>query len=292
MADTFEAAVAYITDKLDEGYKRESLSGPINISPAWIRPADAAGEFKLPKFTFVGLGNVVGGIMPEGDVSQDWVTYAYTYKRGRTLQVVVTDRDEAARVGQMALLSRKYMRDHVIPEADAIRFARLATGAHASHKVQADLSSSTEAIAATNAGLVAIADAEAIVDRCIGFATPEVLDLLDAAAVSEKKARFLTRLAKVVEVPSGRWNTAVTVDAGATRSAGGFTSTGDGINFMIVDPEAVFADTKHLVTRFFPAEVNQTGDLDRWDYYAYHDAWVLSEKTKGVYVHRAASVIS
>lgn len=285
MSNSLTAAVAHITAKLDEGYRREALTNDINIAPAWIRPADNAGEFKLPKITLVGLGTVAGGIMPVGDVTQEWVTYSYAYKRGRTLQVAVTDKDEAARIATMALLSQKYMRDHVIPEVDAIRFAKLYAGANAAHKVAATLSDSASVIAATNAALVAIANAESVVDRCIGYFTPAMLDLLENAASTEKKARVLTRLAKIVEVPTGRFNTAVTIDAGATSNAGGFTCTGSDINFMIVDPEAVFADTKHSVDRFFPAEVNQTGDLDRWDYYAYHDAWVLSEKDKGVYVH-------
>lgn len=292
MANAFAAAVAYITQKLDEGYKLDSLSADLNVAPSWIQPTQTAGEFKLPKITMVGLGDVVGGIMPVGDVTQEWVTYSYAYKRGRTLQTVVTDVDEAARVASMAMLSQKYMRDHVIPEADAIRFAKMFAGAHASHKVVGALSTSAAAIAATNAAIVAISEAEARVDRCIGYATPEVLDLLDSAASTEKKARFLTRLAKVVEVPSSRWSTTIATNAGATSSAGGFTKTGGEINFMIVDPEAVFADTKHLVDRFFPAEVNQTGDLDRFDYYAYHDAWVLSEKSKGVYVHAELDIIS
>lgn len=290
MANSLTAAVAHITAKLDEGYKLDSLTADVSTAPQWITPAQSAGEFKLPKFTMVGLGTVAGGIMPVGDVTQEWVTYQYTYKRGRTLQVSVTDKDDAARVAQIAMLSRKYMRDHVIPEADAVKFAQFYAGADASHKIQADIATSAEAIAATNAGIVAIAEAESVVDRCIGYATPEMLDLLDSAAPTEKKARFLTRLAKVVEVPSSRWSTTLAVDAGATSAAGGFTLTGDDINFMIVDPEAVFSDTKHRVDRFFPAEVNQTGDLDRWDYYAYHDAWVLSEKDKGVYIHYAATV--
>lgn len=290
MANSLAAAVAYITSKLDEGYKLDSLSGDLNIAPAWIRQADTAGEFKLPKITQVGLGTVAGGIMPVGDTTQEWITYSYAYKRGRTLQVSVDDRDEAARVAMMAMLSQKYMRDHVIPEVDAIRFAKLFAGTNAAHKATTAISSSADAIAATNAGLVAIAEAEAVVGRCIGYATPEILDLLDSAAASEKKARFLTRLSKVVEVPSGRWSTAVTLDEGATSGAGGFALSGDDIQFAIVDPEAVFANTKHNVDRFFPAEVNQTGDLDRWDYYAYHDAWVLSEKDHGCYFHTEAAV--
>ena len=281
---SFEAAVAYIGTKLEAGYKLGALTGDLNINPAFVRAGDNAGEFKLPRITMPGLGDVVGGIMPVGDVSQDWVTYEYLNKRGRTLQTVVTDVDEAGRVAQIAMLSKAFMERHVIPEADALRFAKFVAGAAAANRVAVTINSSATAIAATNADLVKIANGEAAVDRCIGYATPEVLDLLDSAASTEKKARFLTRLAKVVEVPSGRWSTEVTKNAGATASAGGFTLTGEEIAFMVVDPEAVFADTKHTVNRFFPAEVNQAGDLDRWDYYAYHDAWVFAEKSKGVYV--------
>lgn len=294
MANSLAAALAYLNKKLDMEYKAAAKSSGMDINPVFVRPADVAGTFYLPKLSMVGLGNVVGGVFPEGDVTQTWGAYTYQYDRGRKLQSESVAADEAGAVASIANISAEFLRMHVIPELDAIRFARVATGAHASNKVQADITTSTAAIAATNAALVALANAEADMDNLLFYATPDILDLLDSAASTEKKARILSR-ATVVEVPQGRFNTAVTVNAGSTTSAGGFTCTGDDLNFVLMDKGASFADAKHVIQRFFPAtgeNANQDADADRVDYRVVHDCWVFENKTTGIYAHRAAAAVS
>lgn len=289
MADSLAAALAYLNGKLDKEYKAAAKSSGMDINPAFVRAGDVAGTFYIPKVSMPGLGNVTGGVFPDADVTQTWDSYTYAYDRGRKIQVEPVAVDEAGQIAEIAVLAVEYMRMHVIPELDALRFSRVATGAHADHKVAADLTTSAQAIAATNAALVAMANAEAEMENLLFWATPDILDLLDSAASTEKKARILSRVTPI-EVPQARFNTETTVNAGATASAGGFTTTGDDLNFLLMEKTASFADAKHVAERYFSPQVNQAGDLARWDYRIVHDCWVFTNKTKGIYAHRAAAV--
>lgn len=292
MANSLAAALAYLNQKLDAEYKAAAKSSGMDVNPAWVRPADVAGTFYLPKLSMVGLGNVVGGVFPEGDVTQTWGAYTYQYDRGRKLQSETVSRDEAGGIASIARIAAEFLRMHVIPELDAIRFARVAAGAAVANVATASISTSAEAIAATNAALVALSNAEADMDNLLFYATPDILDLLDSAAISEKKARILNRVTPI-EVPQGRFNTEITVNAGSTTSAGGFTCTGDDIDFLLMDKFAAFADAKHAIQRYFPAtgaNANQDADADRVDYRIVHDCWVYENKTTGIYVHTTADV--
>ena len=93
---------------------------------------------------------------------------------------------------------------------------------------------------------------------------------------------------QVITVPSGRFNTAVTINTSTTSAgAGGYTASGDAINYMIVHPSAVLQVVKHQIPRIFSPEVNQEADAWKFDYRVYHDCWVKAQKTNGIYVSHA-----
>lgn len=285
MANSLAAALKYLNGKLDKAYKAGAKTSAMDVNPAFVREADVAGTFYLPKLSMPGLGNVVGGVFPAGAVTQTWDAYTYVYDRGRKIEIEKVSNDEAAMVA-IANAASEYMRLYVIPEIDAIRFAKIAAGAAAGNVVNAAISTSAEAIAATNAALVALANAEVDAENLLFFASPDLLDLLDNAASTEKKARILSRTTPI-EVPQGRFVSGVTLDAGSSDSAGGFTKAADAfdLNFVLMDKNAAFADAKHIAERLFSPEVNQGGDAWRWDYRIVHDAWVYANKTAGIYVH-------
>lgn len=289
MADSIGAALSYLNGKLDAAYKAAAKSSVLDVNPAFVRAADIAGTFYLPTLSMVGLGDVTAGVMPDGDVTQTWNSYTYTYDRGRKIEVEVVAKDEGARVAAIANAASEYMRMHVVPELDAIRFAKIADGAAAAHKVQAALSSTDNAIAALNVGLKALQDDEVDTNNLLCFWTPNMENLVMQAASTAAHCRVLD-YCKPVTVAPGRFSTAVTLNAGGTSSAGGFTASGDAINFILMDKAAAFADAKHIAEKFILAEVNQSGDLDRWDYRVVHDCWVYTNKTNGIYVHSEDTV--
>ena len=93
---------------------------------------------------------------------------------------------------------------------------------------------------------------------------------------------------QVIRVPQGRFNTAITLNAPTTAAgAGGYTATGDAINFMIVHPSAILQVMKHRNLRTFTPDQNIEADAYRINFRYAHDTWVLDQKVKGIYVHHA-----
>ena len=93
---------------------------------------------------------------------------------------------------------------------------------------------------------------------------------------------------RIIRVPSGRFNTAITLNAPTTAAGvGGYTATGDDINFMIVHPSAVMKVMKHRVSNVFTPAQNIEADAYRVNFRFYHDVFVLPQKVKGIYVHHA-----
>lgn len=95
---------------------------------------------------------------------------------------------------------------------------------------------------------------------------------------------------RVIRVPSARFNTSITLAAPTdASSSGGYSTAGVDINFMIIHPSAVIQVIKHFAPRLFsPAQVF---DADAWraNFRIVHDAFVLANKTYGIYVHKKAS---
>jgi hypothetical protein len=103
--------------------------------------------------------------------------------------------------------------------------------------------------------------------------------------------RRLTSLDNVtiMPIPQTRFSTAVTLDAGATADAGGFTASGEDVNFMLVHPSAVLQTKKHDNLKIFDPDTNQDADGWKIQYRLYHDAFVYENKVDGIYLHAKAS---
>jgi hypothetical protein len=96
----------------------------------------------------------------------------------------------------------------------------------------------------------------------------------------------------VIMVPQTRFYKGITLDAGASESAGGFTktsSTGRDINFLMVHRPAVLQVAKHDNLKLFTPDENQDADGWKIQYRLYHDAFVYTNKVNGVYSHIKAS---
>lgn len=94
---------------------------------------------------------------------------------------------------------------------------------------------------------------------------------------------------RIISVPSKRFNTAITLNAPtASSGAGGYTATGNTINFMIVHPDAIMGVVKHKIPNIFSPAENQEADGWKLNYRIYHDVWVKKNKVKGVYVNAPA----
>lgn len=284
------------TANLDTIVTREALTTDLNLNQDLVGEVNGVGEVKVPKMTMDGLANYdrQNGFAP-GDITTAWETVKLAYDRGREFEVDAMDDDERAAVISANIMA-EFARTQVIPEIDAIRFARLA--AKAGNTQAANLTAAAATLDAVVSGEEALEDAGADLSQCILYCTSAVKGLLRKAQPyrlnqgENPNGRFVMfDDMKVVTVPSARFSTEITLNDGTTsgQTAGGFKASGTAINFMIVHPAAAAAIQKHLALRYFAPEVNQAKDAHKWQYRVFHDLFVFDNKAPLIYCHKAGA---
>ena len=280
---------------LDEVYKRESLTSVLDVANDRVQFIGAQ-TVKVAKIDVDGLGDYsrnAGYVPGSSDIS--WELLTLEQDRGRSFNLDVMDNDETLGVLVGNTLG-EFVRTQVVPELDAYRFAKYS--ANAGTTVTATLSGSDNIADLIQAGEATLDDKEVPYEGRILFVNPYIYaylkqDITRYTANGDPNVNGEVEMyddMRVIRVPSGRFNTQVTLAQPTTASsAGGYSATGVDINFMIVHPSAVRQVIKHLAPRLFsPAQVF---DADAWrlNYRVYHDCWVLANKTYGIYLHKKAA---
>lgn len=280
---------------LDEIYKRESLTAILDTAEERIEWTGAK-TVNLFAPESDGLGNYSrnAGFVP-GSTNPTWEPYTLSVDRGRSFTVDAMDNDETVGMAFGSLLG-EFERTKVIPEVDAYRFAKYAAGA--ATKATGAITASTNVADLIQTAEAVMDDAEVPYEGRILFVSPNAYK-----AFKSNITRFTENGdpsvngnvemyddMRVIRVPQARFNTAVTLAAPtAATDAGGFTLAGQAINFMIVHPSAVLQIVKHIIPRVFSPEVNQEADGWKLNYRIYHDAFVKTAKTNGIYVHSVSA---
>jgi hypothetical protein len=280
---------------LDEVYKRESLTA-IMDSPT--KPVDNGGaaEVKVFKTSMVGLGTysrATGYVA--GDVTGAWETVTLAAERGRSFNIDRMDNDESLGMA-FGTLAGEFIRTQVAPEVDAYRFAKYASATSISTVTPATLDTAAKVIAAVDVASLQLDEDEVPSAGRLLFISSTCYRLL-MAAISRTLGNdnSVNRMIKtldemtIIPVPQKRFYTAITLDAGASASAGGYSKgAGKDINFMLMHPSARMQATKHANLKIFSPEENQTTDGWLIQYRLYHDAWVWENKVDGIYLHNKA----
>lgn len=283
---------------IDEIYKLEAKSSILEVPSELVQETQEANTFKIAKMSMIGLGNYskTNGY-PAGDVTLEWETHTFANDRGRRFSV---DRmDDIESFGLVAgRMVGQYIREYVIPEVDAYRFAKIAT--KAGNKATAATLSADTAKGALDTAIVTLQEKEVDDSRLIIFMTPTVAQYLSdnitrttlngEGAINNVIESY--NGIQIVRVPQTRFYTGITLDAGATSSAGGFTktaTTGADINFIVMDRSASFNVTKSNVAKLFTPDENQSKDAWQFDYRMYHDSFVFDNKATGIYLHAKAA---
>lgn len=297
MANSIALATKFLPI-LDGVYKREALTARLdaaNDAVKWI----GADTVKIFKTAMDGFGDYSrNNGFPQGSVTSIWGTYQLSKDRGVTLTVDAMDDEETLGMA-FGTLAGEFVRTKEVPEIDAYRFAKLA---------------SASGIDGANGDItVGTTDCPGLIDAAqASMGDNEVPREGNLLYVSEKfyagiKAKITRILAnengvnhevetfngmEVIRVPQNRFNTAVTLYDGSTNFGYAPTAGGYKINFMIVNPQAVIGTVKHRVPRIFTPAENQTMDAWKFDIRVYHDIFVLDNKVKGIYLHRASTANS
>lgn len=285
---------------LDEVYKASSKTAILDTAQDRVRWSDEYHTFYLFETDMVGLGDYDrnDGFV-RGDVTAQWRAYAPQWDRGR--QFLVDRIDNAESMGMaFGTLAGEFMRTKVVPETDAVRFEAYSKGAADSMKTAESISTGSAAVAAIDLGTEKLDNAEVPYEGRLLFVNPTMYRLIKTGITrmvmnDENDINYNVEFyndMRVITVPSGRFNTAITLaQPTAHDGAGGYTATGSTINFMIIHPSAVMQAVKLANPRIFSPEVTQEAQAWMYDFRQYHGAWVKHQKTNGIYVN-APTVVS
>ena len=234
-----------------------------------------------------------------GDVTAQWRSYAPQIDRGR--QIVVDRVDDAENMDMIfANLGGEYLRTKAVPETDALRFSQYAKQASDGMKTAESISTAAGAIAAIDLGTEKLDNAEVPYEGRILFVNPAMYRLIKGGISrmvmnGENDVNFNVEFyndMRVIMVPSGRFNTVISLaQPDSHDDAGGYTATGDTINFLIIHPTAIMQANCFTEPRIFSPAVWQQSQGWAWDFRQYHGVWVKHQKTNGIYVN-APSVVS
>jgi len=278
---------------LDEIYKLSSLTARMD-SPSKPVSFGGASAVKVFKTDVIGMGTYSRASgYPKGQITGTWETLTLSKDRGREFAIDRMDDDETLGMA-FGTLAGEFMRTEVIPEVDAYRFSVYA--GDAGNGTTGSLTTSAGVLAAIDAAKAALNADEVPLEGRLLYISDACHALLEAALTRswasegnpDRRLQMLDGM-PVIMVPQGRFSTEVTLDAGATVDAGGFSATGEDINFMIVHPSSVLQVAKHAQLKIFSPDENQEQDAYKVQYRIYHDAFVYDNKADGIYVHAEAA---
>lgn len=291
MANSITKFKAY-TSMLDEVYKLASLTSALDINDAMVQAGANANEIVIPKISMDGMADYsrssgyVGG-----DVTLTNETVQFNYDRGRSFTVDSMDNEETAGVA-FGRLSSEFIRTKAAPEIDAFRFATYCGLTGIDKATAATYSTADTVLAAINAGVTSLDEAEVPDTERYLFITPTLYNLAMSADTSKSK-EMLDGFAQITKVPQSRFYTSIDLQDGTTsgEEAGGFgktATTGKDINFMIIHKPALLQYSKHVVNKVVTPEENQTSDGWKFFYRSYGLADAYENKVSGIYLSNKA----
>lgn len=298
MANAITKFKKYI-DQLDDVYKDEAKTAVLDGDNSLVQMGANANEIIIPKISMDGLGDYSrnSGYV-DGDVTLTNETVQFNYDRGRAFTVDAMDNEETAGVA-FGKLASEFIRNKVVPEMDAFRFAQYA-GTTGISKVSsgATLSTGADVISALRAGTTKMDEDEVPMENRILFITPTLIGLVEDLDTTKSK-EVLGRFSQVIRVPQTRFYTAITLydgktdtssSGGTNQKPGGYVkaSSAKDINFMIIHKPALLQYTKHVVSKVITPEQNQSADGYKFPYRAYGLADVYENKVAGIYLHHKA----
>ena len=289
MATAIELAQKFLP-LIDDIYKAGSITASLD---AKTKSADFSGvnTVKVLKVSTTGLGDYSRSEgYPKGDVTANWETMTLSEERGKEFSIDRMDDEETLGLA-FGTVTGNFMRDHVIPELDAYRFAKYASTAGIESKSGSALTKETflsevdEAVRAMDAN-------EVPREGRILYVNSDLQPVLNGALtrVWGSDGTVNTVLSgynnmKISYVVPSRFYSAIECNTGADGWGYKQAANGKKLNFMIVHPSAVLQVQKFALPKIFTPDENQTMDAWKFQFRLYHDAFVYENKAKGIYAH-------
>ena len=286
------------TTRLDKVIARETVTGDLNMNQDLLGEMSGNGKIEIASIDMDGLATHNRGQgFTKGGISVTWQPYQLQYERDREFNIDVLDDDERAKLVSANAMG-EFARTKVVPEVDAIRFAKLTQNAGTT--VTKDLSGADETVAAVLEAEQCMEDHGVKLSQCLFYhsaATKKLLRLSNKYQLSageSPNSNFGTYdEMKMIGVAGDRFYSAIKLLDGTTsgEEKGGYEKAEDGkaLNFIVMAPEAAAAISKHEKLRYFSPDVNQDDDAHKWQYRLYHDLIVYLKKKGLIYAHVAVT---
>ena len=283
MSNTIELAKSFVP-KLDECYRLASLTSVLDGAPELAKQGANANELIIPMMSMDGLADYSrnGGYV-QGGVTMTNETVKCNFDRGRRFDVDAMDDLETAGLA-FGRLSAQFIRDKVVPELDAFRFASYC-GISGVTKKEETLADGAATVAALSTAVTAMDDEEVTATGRYLFITPTLLQGINDMDTTKSK-KVLEGFEQVIKVPQRRFYTAIKQLSGKTgEEAGGYTkATGAAnINFAIVQKDALIQYTKHAAPKIIAPENNPDADAYVFGYRMVGIAKAYKNMLSGMY---------
>ena len=261
-------------------------------------------EIKIPYLEMDGLGTMNGYKAPDGDLTLGYETKQLQWYRGRNFAIGRYDVDETNMTLTVGNALRVFLAQHVVPEVDRLRIAKLAQAAlnYGMTSVTAQASAS---ITKDNI-LGLILDDIAKIQNKIGETEQLYIQISTSLKNMLEQSSQLTRYLNVrdfsirsatmrieaindqylIGTPSSYMNSVVKVNDGVTsgQTVGGltFTDLGPGVNWIIAARPVADAVARPQITKVIDPDMNQEGEFWKIMFSIYHGMWTMDQKADGV----------
>lgn len=292
MANNIELAQKFVP-VIDEVYNAAALTAALD-TPAILEGFEGTNAIKVMKIETSGMGDYSKeNGYAKGDVTVTWETIQLEEDRSKEFSIDRMDNEETLALAFGGAVGA-FMKGHEVPEIDAYRFAKYATGAGTT--VTGDFETGDALLAAIDAAAAGMDDEEIPAEDRILYISTALKPLLMGAVARQygsegKISRVLENYndMPIVYVPQKRFYSAITLNSGAGSWGYVKGSGAKNINFLIINKNAVLQGKKMELPKIFDPDTNQEKDAWKFQHRVYHGAHVYEEKAKGVYAHLATT---
>lgn len=283
MSNTIELAKSFVP-KLDECYRLASLTSVLDGAPELAKQGANANELIIPMMSMDGLADYSrnGGYV-QGGVTMTNETVKCNFDRGRRFDVDVMDDLETAGLA-FGRLSAQFIRDKVVPELDAFRFASYC-GISGVTKKEETLADGAATVAALSAAVTAMDDEEV---TATGATCSSRRRCCRASTIwTPRRARRFwkasSRSSRFPSAASTRPSSSFPARPGRKPAVTRRQPGAANINFAIVQKDALIQYTKHAAPKIIAPENNPDADAYVFGYRMVGIAKAYKNMLSGMY---------
>ena len=295
MANTIIPAKEYHRIILDI-YEKDSITNQLDSQTRQLPTGQQnPNEILLKKVQTTSLGDYQRNIgYAAGSATIGWETVKLELDRSTFYTLDRVDSIETLNT-TIGDLVADFTRRHLIPEIDATRLARYANGAGSKKTITL---TSVNILSEIDLASATMSNSKVPSAGRLLFVNQEIQPILDAAIPRQwsNEAGLNTNVRiyngmTVIYVPGDRFYSGITLNTVSGASGYNPTIGENKVNFLMLDPKAVWQAVKVNVPKFVSAD-EPTNDLDSHIFRLriFHDAGVVKVYEKGVYANLGGTV--